>query len=182
MKKIMMSNTVMKSSTFRRSIASGYRNILICIGLLFSMNLAAEIKIPAPDFTLKSRTGENIRLSDFRGQVVLLNFWASWCGPCRQEMPILGDIHKKYEPLGFSVLGINVDLKSEKAIAYLKDTPVDFPVLYDPESKVSELYSVSAMPSSAIIDRDGNVRYVHAGYKSGDEEIYSKKIKELMRE
>ena len=66
--------------------------------------------------------------------------------------------------LGFTVLGINVDKKSEKAIAYLKDTPVDFPVLYDPESKVSELYSVSAMPSTAFIDRDGNVRFVHAGY------------------
>ncbi|WP_196137437.1 TlpA disulfide reductase family protein [Aliikangiella sp. G2MR2-5] len=145
-------------------------------------SVLAEKKIPAPDFTLKSRSGENVRLSEMRGSVVLLNFWASWCGPCRQEMPILNDIHKKYEALGFTVLGINVDRKSEKAKEYLKGTPVDFPVLYDPESKVSELYSVSAMPSTAFIDRDGNVRFVHAGYKPGDEDKYKKMIKELMRE
>jgi peroxiredoxin len=159
------------------------KKLLISLGLLLTLNaFASEKKVPAPDFTLKSQSGENVRLSDFRGQVVLLNFWASWCGPCRQEMPILDAINKKYEALGFTVLGINVDLKSEKAINYLKDTPVNFPVLYDPTSKVSELYSVSAMPSTAIIDRDGNVRFIHAGYKSGDEENYRKKIKALMRE
>ncbi|WP_444998101.1 TlpA family protein disulfide reductase [Aliikangiella sp. IMCC44359] len=158
------------------------RIVLISFFALFSVNTFAEKKVKAPDFTLKSRSGENVRLSDFRGQVVLLNFWASWCGPCRQEMPILDEIHKKYEALGFSVLGINVDAKSEKAINYLKDTPVSFPVLYDAKSKVSELYSVSAMPSTALIDRDGNVRYIHPGYKAGDEEKYRKKIKALMRE
>jgi peroxiredoxin len=143
---------------------------------------ASDTKIPAPDFTLKSNSGKNLRLSDFRGQVVLLNFWASWCGPCRQEMPILNDLHNKYASLGFAVLGVNVDADSAKAIGYLKDTPVDFPVLYDPESKVSEMYSVSAMPSTAIIDRDGNVRMVHPGYKSGDEDKYKAQIKKLMRE
>jgi peroxiredoxin len=159
------------------------KKFLIGISLLLTLNVfAADNKVLAPDFTLKSQSGENVRLSDFRGQVVLLNFWASWCGPCRQEMPILDAINKKYQALGFTVLGINVDLKSEKAINYLKDTPVNFPVLYDPESKVSELYSVSAMPSTAIIDRDGHVRFIHAGYKSGDEETYRKKIKALMRE
>jgi len=159
------------------------KKLLICMGLLLTLNaFASEKKVKAPDFTLKSQSGENVRLSDFRGQVVLLNFWASWCGPCRQEMPILNAINKKYEALGFTVLGINVDLKSEKAVNYLKDTPVNFPVLYDPTSKVSELYSVSAMPSTAIIDRDGNVRFIHAGYKSGDEDKYRKKIKALMRE
>lgn len=159
-----------------------FKAILASAMLLLGANAMASKKVEAPDFTLKSRSGENVRLSDFRGQVVLLNFWASWCGPCRQEMPILDAIHKKYEALGFTVLGVNVDLKSEKAINYLKDTPVDFPVLYDPKSKVSELYSVSAMPSTAIIDRDGKVRYIHPGYKTGDEKKYKSKIKELMRE
>ncbi|MGX5201397.1 TlpA family protein disulfide reductase [Aliikangiella sp. IMCC44632] len=157
---------------------------LVALVLVFSCGLvsAADTKIPAPDFTLNSNSGKNLRLSDFRGQVVLLNFWASWCGPCRQEMPILNDLHNKYSPLGFAVLGVNVDADSSKAIGYLKDTPVDFPVLYDPESKVSEMYSVSAMPSTAIIDRDGNVRMVHPGYKSGDEDKYKAQIKKLMRE
>ncbi len=166
---------MIKSLTYRFFV------VLFLLGTSFSA-LAADKKVTAPDFTLKSRSGENIRLSDFRGQIVLLNFWASWCGPCRQEMPILNDIQKKYEPLGFTVLGINVDRKVEKAEAYLKDTPVDFPVLFDPESKVSELYRVQAMPSTAFIDRDGKVRYVHAGYKSGDEAQYRKTIKNLIRE
>ncbi len=166
----------------KRILLKSAKNILISLTLMLSFNLLAADKIEAPDFTLKSLTGENLRLSEFRGQVVLLNFWASWCGPCRQEMPLLNDIQKKYSPLGFSVLGINVDLKSEKAFRYLKDTPVIFPVLFDPDSKVSELYSVSAMPSTALIDKDGKVRFIHAGYKPGDEEIYRNKIKELLRE
>jgi len=158
------------------------KSLLLCTALLATGPAVADKTVAAPDFTLKSRSGENIRLSDFKGQVVLLNFWASWCGPCRQEMPILNSIHKKYAALGFTVLGVNVDRKSEKATEYLKDTPVDFPVLYDPDSKVSEQYNVSAMPSTAFVDRDGNVRFVHAGYKAGDEAEYQKMIKELMRD
>lgn len=155
---------------------------LMAMVILFSTQAFAADKVQAPDFTVKSLSGENVRLSDFRGQVVLLNFWASWCVPCRAEMPILDDIHAKYEALGFTVLGVNVDLKSDKAIKYLKDTPVNFPIGLDPKSDVSKLYNVSAMPSTAIIDRDGNVRYIHPGYKDGDGQKYRDKIKELMRE
>ncbi len=149
--------------------------------LVFSVNIYAK-SVPAPDFTLKSKEGKNVRLSDFRGQVVLLNFWASWCGPCRQEMPILDEIHNQYKSLGFSVLGVNLDAKTEKAIAYLKDTPVTFPVLFDPKGVTSELYGVSAMPSTVIIDRSGNVRHLHKGYKSGYEDEYVVQIKKLLRE
>lgn len=156
--------------------------MLICAPLLSSQVLAKDTKQKAPDFTLKSNSGENIRLSELRGEIILLNFWASWCGPCRQEMPILDAIHKKYSALGFKVLGVNVDLKSKKAADYLKSTPVDFPVLYDPKGEASALYDVSAMPTTAIIDRDGNIRYLHEGYKPGDEEKYHAKIKALLRE
>jgi len=143
-------------------------------------NLAA--KTDAPDFTLQSLEGKNVRLSDFRGQVVLLNFWASWCGPCRQEMPILDEIHNHYKSLGFTVLGVNLDAKSKKAIGYLKDTPVTFPVLLDPKGDVSGEYGVQAMPSTVIIDKDGKVRFLHQGYKSGYEDDYKKQIKSLLRE
>ncbi len=154
--------------------------LIVCC-LFFSQGVA-NAKTAAPDFTLKSRDGKNVRLSDLRGQVVLLNFWASWCGPCRQEMPILDEIHNKYKSLGFSVLGVNLDAKSSKAINYLKDTPVSFPVLYDPKGDVSSQYGVQAMPSTVIIDKDGNVRYLHEGYKSGYEDDYRQQIKTLMRE
>ena len=103
---------------------------LIGLLLLSQLTLAAD-STPAPDFTLKSTGGNNLRLSEMRGQVVLVNFWASWCGPCRQEMPLLDELQNKYSKLGFTVLGVNVDKNPAKADKILKDIPVTFPVLYD---------------------------------------------------
>jgi len=136
----------------------------------------------APDFTLKSSSGENLRLSEYRGDVVLINFWASWCGPCRQEMPILSELHDKYQALGFTVLGVNVEADTAKAKKLLKDTPVSFPVVFDSESVVSKQYDVVAMPSTVLVDRDGNMRYLHKGYKSGLEDVYQQQVRELIRE
>lgn len=136
----------------------------------------------APDFTLKSKSGENVRLEDLRGQVVMLNFWASWCGPCRQEMPHLEALFQQYEKFGFTLLAVNVDENSALADDFLKDVPVTFPVLYDNTSVVSKLYSVDAMPTTVLIDRDGKRRFLHRGYKPGYEENYRSQIKTLIRE
>jgi thiol-disulfide isomerase/thioredoxin len=137
----------------------------------------------APDFTLKSNQGgQNLRLEDFRGQVVMLNFWASWCGPCRQEFPLMDEIYKKYEKLGFTILAVNVDENSDDANGFLEDVPVSFPVLYDNESRISELYQVDAMPTTVMIDRDGNKRFLHRGYKPGYEVEYAEQVKQLVRE
>ncbi len=136
----------------------------------------------APNFTLKSRDGKNIKLSELRGQVVLVNFWASWCGPCRQEMPILEKLYKKYKSLGFVILGVNVDDKPEQAESLLKLIDVSFPVVFDTDKKVSEKYKVTAMPSSFFIDRDGKMRSEHKGYLPEYEELYKHEIKKLIRE
>lgn len=136
----------------------------------------------APDFTLKSRSGENIKLSELRGDVVMINFWASWCAPCRQEMPLLEEMHKKYSDLGFVLLGVNVEEDSSKAVELLRDVPVSFPILYDDKNDVTKLYKVVAMPSTVMVDRDGNMRYLHRGYLPGYETEYAKQIKELVRE
>lgn len=136
----------------------------------------------APDFTLQSTQGDNIRLSEHRGEVVLLNFWASWCGPCRQEMPLLDALQQRYSKLGFSVVGVNVDKDSALANKLLKDIPVTFPVLLDNTGAVSASYNVSAMPTTVLIDRDGNVRYLHKGYKPGYEQDYEQQIKALIQE
>jgi peroxiredoxin len=136
----------------------------------------------APDFTLKSVEGENLRLSEYRGEVVLINFWASWCGPCRQEMPVLSELHDKYKALGFTVLGINVEEDSGKARKLLQEMSVSFPVLLDNESVVSKQYDVVAMPSTVLVDRDGNMRYLHKGYKPGLEDVYLQQIRDLIRE
>ncbi len=143
---------------------------------------SAEMNQPAPDFTLKSMTGENVKLSELRGNVVMINFWASWCGPCRQEMPLLDDFYKKYNKLGFVLLGVNVEEDSSKAANYLKEVPVSFPILYDNTNKVSKMYDIDAMPSTVLVDRNGNMRFLHRGYKPGDENEYKKLMKKLMRE
>ena len=143
---------------------------------------AKEMNEPAPDFTLKSRQGENLRLEDFRGQVVMLNFWASWCGPCRQEMPLMDEIYEQYKDLGFTVLAVNVDENREEAHRFLDSVPVSYPILYDPESRVSEQYNVQAMPTTVMIDRNGNARFLHYGYKPGYEDDYEQQIRQLVRE
>ena len=143
---------------------------------------AAEVGKTAPDFTLKALTGENMKLSEMTGNVVLINFWASWCGPCREEMPLLNALHNKYEALGFTVLGVNVEENTDSARGFLKDFPVDFPVLLDSSNQVSEQYKVIAMPTTVVVDRDGNMRYLHQGYKTGDEAKYRKMVKTLVRE
>ena len=137
---------------------------------------------PAAAFQLPAAVGDPVSLAGLKGQVVLINFWASWCGPCRQEMPILDQLYKKYKAAGFTLLGVNVEPKSGDAISFLKATPVSFPILFDTQSKVSNLYEVSGMPSTVIVDRKGNVRYVHHGYKPGDESQYLDQIRSLMRE
>ena len=144
--------------------------------------LAGPTGSPAPTFTLASRAGQDVSLAQYKGQVVMLNFWASWCGPCRQEMPLLESIYKKYNKMGFTLIGVNVEPDSNAANEWLKATPVSFPILYDRDSKVSKLYDVAGMPSTVIIDRSGKLRVLHRGYKAGDENEYLDSIRTLIRE
>jgi peroxiredoxin len=159
--------------------------LLICIVLLWAQlpsAVADTVTGPAPNFTLKDTAGNNMRLSELRGNVVLINFWASWCGPCRQEMPLLDELYTQYKPLGFTILGVNVEENSADAKDLLEKIPVSFPVLFDNENKVSKMYNVVAMPSTVIVDRDGNMRYVHLGYQPGYEQRYQDQVRELVRE
>ncbi|WP_250461358.1 TlpA family protein disulfide reductase [Microbulbifer litoralis] len=151
----------------------------LSLALLAQLSTAAE---PSPDFTLASNKGDNLRLAEQRGDVIMLNFWASWCGPCRKEMPLLDELHARYEAAGFQVWGVNVDAERADAEQMLAKIPVDFPVLFDSSSNVSKQFGVDAMPSSVFIDRDGKVRHIHRGYRDGDEAAYKKIIKELIRE
>ena len=136
----------------------------------------------APDFVLKSATGENLRLSEYRGDVVLINFWATWCGPCRQEMPLLDDLYGRYQRVGFNLLGVNIDEDSRRAMQMVQELGVNFPVLFDENKEVSKLYEVEAMPVTILVDREGIVRHVHHGYKPGYEEKYLTEIRSLLRE
>jgi len=161
--------------------------------LLLSTNSYATKAISGKvsDFTLKSTTGENIRLNELRGQVVMINFWATWCVPCITEMPLLEKLHKKYERAGFKLLGVNIDkTKNEKKVSkYAVDKKISFPILLDPKSSVFQdiqktvaKNTTMGMPTSVFIDRDGNARFIHVSYKTGDENSYRRIVKKLIRE
>lgn len=156
--------------------------LLLVLTTLTTEAHANTVSSEAPDFTLPSRDGDNRRLVEERGNIVLVNFWASWCGPCREELPEMEALQQKYEDMGFTVLAVNIDDKPEKADVLLDDIAVTFPVLFDSQGEVSELYDVSAMPTTVIVDRNGIARLTHKGYTAGDEKKYEKAIKILMRE
>ena len=137
---------------------------------------------PAPGFALNSSSGKALNLADLKGQIVLVNFWASWCGPCRKEMPILEQLNKQYRTKGVTLVGVNVEPDSAAAVNWLKATPVSFPILFDTDSRVSKLYQVEGMPNTVILDRKGNVRYIHRGYQPGAENEYLDQIRTLIRE
>jgi thiol-disulfide isomerase/thioredoxin len=164
------------SSLIRSCILAG----TIAVGASFAV--AGDVSAPASEFSLSSLAGQPVALSQFKGNVVLVNFWATWCGPCQQEMPLLDQMYKKYKPAGFTLLGVNVDKEAPAVKELLARKPVSFPVLLDPENSVSRAYHVADMPSSVIIDRKGNVRYVHRGYRAGDENEYLDRIRQLIRE
>ncbi len=168
------------------------RNLSICIRIksiaavlcflapVFLVNAESGV---APDFSLTLRDGGMTSLSDHRGDVVMVNFWATWCGPCREEMPHLEALHQRYSSLGFTLLGVNVEENSQDALDWLAETmPVSFPILLDPGNQVSELYDVVAMPSTVLIDRQGMIRHLHHGYQAGYESEYQTQIRSLLRE
>jgi peroxiredoxin len=153
------------------------------LSVLFAWTVrAAEISGVAPDFTLESRAGDRVSLAAFKGDVVMINFWATWCGPCREEMPQLEALYQRYSDLGFTLLGVNVEEDSSLSDAFLAEMPVSFPILFDPKNSVSALYDVVAMPSTVLIDRSGNMRFIHHGYKPGYENEYQTQIRALLRE
>ncbi len=112
----------------------------------------------APDFTLESLDGKNMRLSDFRGKAVLLNFWATWCGPCKIEMPWFVELQNEYGPQGFQIVGVAMDDSSKEDIAkFAKDMGVNYPVLIGKEAVGDEYGGVPALPESFFISRDGKI-------------------------
>jgi peroxiredoxin len=143
---------------------------------------AGLINTVAPDFTLKSLAGENLNLTEQRGNITVINFWASWCGPCRTEMPVLQKLQDKYAYLGVQVWGINVEQENQAGRDFISKVNVNFPILFDDKNALSALYQVDAMPTTVIVDRSGQVRSVFRGYKAGYEKKYAKAIKRLIRE
>jgi len=138
---------------------------LIVSALLTGLANAVEIGESAPGFELPTRDGKTIKLEDFRGKTVYLDFWASWCGPCKQSFPWMNEMFDKYHSKGFEIIAISVDQKKEDALAFLNENPAHFKVALDSAGKTPKLYAIKGMPSSMLIDPRGKVIWAHTGFK-----------------
>lgn len=158
---------------------------LLLTTLLFSATGVADIpggQKKAPDFTLKSSTGGNVKLSELRGRVVLVNFWATWCTPCKEELPFFNTLYRRYQNLGLEVLGVNIDKVSSQGAKMGTALGLSFPVLFDPSGKTSNLYQIRTMPTTFVVAKDGTLRHVHWGFGPAEEARYESEIRALLKE
>ncbi len=165
------------------------RRVLFACGFALSASLiAASAAVPtlvgrqAPDFVLKDQAGRNLRLSEYRGQVVVVNFWARWVSDSRDEMPALDRINTTYNRAGLVVLGVSVDEDVARAREFADAMKVRYPILFDNSPDLGRDYLLRKMPMTILIDRAGVVRYSNVGFKRGDERTYLDQIRELLRE
>jgi peroxiredoxin len=166
------------------SVITARRSLLGLVLLAAAGAAGAKVstQAPAPDFTLRQVDGPNLRLGEQRGRVVMVNFWATWCGPCRIEMPHLARLYDKYRGSGFVLLGVNIDDDPNAAKALAGKLGIKFPVLLDTDKRVVAAYDLNAMPATVLIDRDGRVRHLHRGYREGVEQTYEQQVRELLKE
>jgi cytochrome c biogenesis protein CcmG, thiol:disulfide interchange protein DsbE len=141
---------------------------------------AADVGAPAPLLALPTASGETVALDQLRGKVVYVDFWASWCGPCRKSFPWMTEMQKKYGPSGFTVVAVNVDKKRLDAERFLQGTPAQFTVVYDPVGTTPTAWSVKAMPTSYVIDSKGNVAIVESGFRDDNVAELESRIKTLV--
>jgi thiol-disulfide isomerase/thioredoxin len=134
----------------------------------------------APAFDLPG-TAQPVRLADLKGKYVYVDFWASWCGPCRQSFPWLNEMQAKYGAQGLTVVGINVDTKREDALAFLKEVPANFRLAFDPSGTSPKAYKIKGMPSSILVGPDGKVIFHHAGFRPENRAELEEKIRKALR-
>ncbi|NQY65487.1 MAG: TlpA family protein disulfide reductase [Alteromonadaceae bacterium] len=146
--------------------------ILILISLIISNAAFSN--------TLTSKQQLEQAIQAHKGDVIYIDFWASWCGPCRKSFPWLNKIQSKYKDQGFVVISVNLDANRELAEKFLKETPADFAVIYDPKGKTAKHFKIKGMPSSILIDKNGNIKASHAGFFTKKISQYEKEISTLV--
>ncbi|MBC3916482.1 TlpA family protein disulfide reductase [Undibacterium sp. CY18W] len=159
---------------YRKTYAPAWLATSVTVALVVALGCwhlpahALDAGKPAPEFSVQGGSGPGpIQLADYKGKLLYLDFWASWCGPCKQSFPWMNSLQSKYAAQGLQVLAVNLDSKAEDAAVFLKSVPASFQIGYDPKGVTPRLYDVKGMPSSVLIDRDGKVLSLHAGFNEG---------------
>lgn len=155
--------------------------VALFVGAINSAVNAAKIGEQVPAFSLPTlQQNQAVNLKQFQGKVVYLDFWASWCAPCRTSFPLLNKLHEKLKAQGFEVVAVNVDENKTDAEKFFKEFPVNFTVVRENKGELSDQLAVESMPTSFILDKQGVIQHVHQGFKSGDLPELEQKITALL--
>lgn len=170
------SNRPMRTRALSAALAT-----LVILGAAATV-AAVDVGARAPELNARTLEGRRLRMADLRGKVVIVDFWASWCEPCREEMPVLERLYQRYEDRGLVVVGVSVDRALRNARGFLRRTRVSFPIIHDAGHRIADRYSPPTMPSSYIVDRRGVIRHVHEGFRSGDAQRMEREVRALLSE
>jgi peroxiredoxin len=166
-----------------RYVAIKYMLVSLLLALplpAIALNVAVGDVAPAVELPNLPTDGATTSLASLRGKVVYLDFWASWCGPCRLSLPMMNVVRNELKDRGFEVLAINVDAFEADALAFLKELPVDYPVLSDVDSTSPSTYGVLGMPTAFLIDRQGVITAIHQGFRKGDAAKIRAEVEKLL--
>ncbi len=162
------------SSTLKHSLKQLYLGVFILLVLLTNSSHVNSQEM------LNSKAELEQALIKHRGEVVYIDFWASWCGPCRKSFPWMNKIQSQYQSQGFTIISINLDADKNLANKFLLETPANFAVIYDPKGKIAKHFKIQGMPSSMLIGRDGKIKSRHTGFFTNKISTYEQEIEELL--
>lgn len=145
---------------------------------VFALNAGAR----APEIGADDLNGSRVTIGGLRGKVVLVDFWASWCDPCKRELPVLERLHGEYHSRGLEIVGVNIDRRESNMRSFLRRTPLSFTIVHDGDQRIAGRYRPPRMPSSYLIDRRGVVRHVHEGFRASDAAGIERRIRELLED
>ena len=161
------------------SIIRIIKTTIISISLLLAFSVNAHADSTVSKFILPDQFKTSV-VEDLNGKIIYLDFWASWCAPCRESFPWMNMLHKKYADRGLVVIAVNLDENQQDAQQFLKELPAEFQVIYDPEGELAEIYNVQGMPSSYLFNRNGKLVSTHIGFKNRDADVLQTSITSLL--
>lgn len=162
-----------------------FSHIIFTVFVILGMSVFAQnVDAPAPLFSGVTAGGDTVNIADYQGKVVILDFWASWCVPCRKEFPFLIELHKDYQEKGLEIIAVNIDTKQKNMDKFLNKpkNQATFPIVWDADSKIPPIYELKAMPTTIFIDRKGVIRFRHSGFNNSHKDDYRKEVELLLRE